>query len=213
MLRRELRQHYETLLHRLPWPGTASAGALKTLGLSSCQSGEGVSTVAAHLAITAASMGDHQVLLVDANFARPCVPRIFGVPGRPGLAEVLEEGRELSDVLQPSTADNLSLLVAGRPASRHCRLYGAAGWDGLLKELAAEFDLVVLDLPAAGQSSAALRLAGRLDGILLVVEAGRARREAARQVGDLLVRAGAHPLGAVLNKWQQHVPAWLSQML
>ncbi len=210
-LRSEVREHYETLLHRLPWPGTGSAGTPWTLGVSSCEGGEGVSTVAAHLAVTAALMSDRQILLVDAHFARPCVPRIFGVRGRPGLAEVLQGGRDLAEVLQPSAVDNLSLLVSGRPAGGYSRVYVAEGWEGLIKELAGEFDLVVVDLPAVGQSSASLSLAGRLDGILLVVEAGRVRREAAQRVSELLIRAGGHPLGAVLNKWQQHVPAWLSR--
>jgi Mrp family chromosome partitioning ATPase len=172
-----------------------------------------VSTVAVHLATTAASLADHRVLLVDANFARPSVPRIFGVRGRPGLAEAIQNGHELSEVLQPSGVDNLSLLVGGRPVGGHSRVFGAPALEGLVKELAGEFDLVVVDLPAAGQSTAALRLAGHLDGIVLVVEAGRAPCEAAQRVSAVLVRAGAHLLGVVLNKWHEDVPAWLSRTL
>ena len=208
-LRAEVRAHYEALLHRLPWPGAGSAGSPRTLGVSSCQGGEGVSTVAAHLAITAASLGDHPVVLVDANFARPCVPRIFGVRGRPGLAEVLQNDHELSDALQLSEVDNLSLLVSGRAVGGHSRVFGAPAMESLLKELGGEFGLVVVDLPAADHSSAALQLASRLDGILLVIEAGRVPCEAARHVSSVLVRAGAHPLGVVLNKWRQDGPAWL----
>jgi capsular exopolysaccharide synthesis family protein len=212
-LRAEVRAHYERLLHRLPWPGPASAGGPRTLGVSSCHGGEGVSTVAMHLAVTAASLGDYRVLLIDANFAEPCVPRMFGVRGRPGLAEALQNGDELSELLQPSGVDNLSLLVGGRPVGGHSRVFGAPALEGLVKELAGEFDLVVVDLPAADQSSAALQLAARLDGILLVVEAGRAPCDAAQRVIDLLARAGAHLLGVVLNKWQENVPAWLSRTL
>ena len=67
-LRAEVRVHYEAILHRLPWPGGGLSGSPRTLGVSSCQGGEGVSTVAAPLAITAASLGDHRVVLVDANW-------------------------------------------------------------------------------------------------------------------------------------------------
>jgi capsular exopolysaccharide synthesis family protein len=208
-LRAEVRAHYETLLHRLPWPGGGLRGSPRTLGVSSCQGGEGVSTVAAHLAITAASLGDHRVVLVDANLARPCVPRIFGVRGRPGLAETLQNGHELSEVLQASAVDNLSLLAGGRAMGGHSRVFGAPAMEGLLKELGSEFELVVVDLPAIGQSSAALQLARRLNGIVLVIEAGRVPCETARRANDMLVRAGAHPLGVVLNKWQQDGPGWL----
>ena len=99
--------------------------------------------------------------------------------------------------------------MAGGPAGGRCPLSDMAGLPSLIKELTSDFELVVVDLPPASQSSAGLRLAGLLDGVLLVIEAERVRREDARRVSDLLVRAGAHPRGVVLNKWRQHVPDWL----
>ena len=212
-MRADVRRYYETLLGRLPWPAAGSGRPLRTLGVTSCQSGEGVSTVAAHLALAAAGMGESQVLLADANFARPCVPRIFGVRGRPGLAELLRDHCTLPEVLQPSPAPNLKLLAAGKPAAGIARTYDAAGLPGLLKELAADFELVVVDLPAAGQAAAALRLARLLDGVLLVVEAERVHREFARRVCGLLRRAGARPVGVALNKWRQRVPDWLDRAM
>jgi Mrp family chromosome partitioning ATPase len=207
-LRADVRGYYETLLCRLPWPAAGSGRPLRTLGVTSCLSGEGVSTVAAHLALAAAGIGRAQVLLADANFSRPGVPRIFGVRGRPGLAELLHDHCTLPEVLQPSPAPNLKLLAAGKPAAGISRAYDAAGLPGLLKELAADFELVVVDLPPAGQA-AALRLARLLDGVLLVVEAERVHREFAQRVCGLLSRAGAHPVGVALNKWRQRVPDWL----
>ena len=209
-LRREVRQHYEMLLQRLPWPAGGASAAPRTIGLSSCRSGEGVSTVAAHLAIAAAAFGDYPVLLVDANFARPCVPRIFGVRGRPGLAEAI---RELSACRGPAAfRGGQSFLVGGRDGRPAVTgVFAAPAMEGLIKELAGEFDLVVVDLPAVDRARPRrLPMAGRLDGIVLVLEAGRAPCEAAQRVSDLLVRAGAHLLGVVLNKWQEDVPAWLS---
>jgi len=209
-LQREVCSRYETLLHRLSWP---SDGSLRTLGITSCRSGEGVSTIAAHLAVTAASLGDRRILLVDANFTRPYLPRIFSARSRPGLAEILRDGQDLSEVLQPSTAANLSLLAAGRANDGAAHVYNPAGLPGFIKELAKDHDLVVVDLPAVSCSNAAIRLAGMLDGVLLVVEACQVRREVARQAADLLVRAGSRPLGVVLNKWRRHVPDWLNPTL
>ncbi len=211
-LQADVRRYYETLLCRLPWPAAGSGRPLRTLGVTSCHSGEGVSTVAAHLALAAAGMGEPQVLLVDANFARPCVPRIFGIRGRPGLAELLHDHCTLPEVLQPSPAANLQLLPAGKPATGISRTYAAAGLPGLLKELAADFELVVVDLPAASQAPG-LRLARLLDGVLLVVEAERVQREFARRVCGLLRRAGARPVGVALNKWRQRVPDWLHRAM
>ena len=72
---------------------------------------------------------------------------------------------------------------------------------------------MVFDLPAATESSSAIRLAGMLDGVLLVVETERIRREVARHVAGQLSQSGATLLGVVLNKRQQHVPHWLYRTL
>ena len=76
----------------------------------------------------------------------------------------------------------------------------------LVKELAQDFELVVCDLPAAGQASCTSRLAGLLDGVLLVVESERVCCEAAERGKELLMRADAQLLGVVLNKRRQARP-------
>ena len=67
---------------------------------------------------------DHTVMLVDADLARPSLPRMLGVPEGPGLLDVLEGGSEISDVLLKTNVDKLTL-----PAQRHAASarHGAAG--------------------------------------------------------------------------------------
>jgi capsular exopolysaccharide synthesis family protein len=202
----EVRLCYAPLLQVLSQTGSDTGPRL--LGVTSCRSGEGASTVAAHLAMAAATGGERRVLLVDAHFSRPCVPRIFAVRGRPGLAEAIEEGRRWAELLQSSGDPRLSLLVAGRPSGNASRVYEAAALPGMLEELSADFDLVVVDLPALASYAAALRLGALLDGIVLVVEAERVHRDVARNAVRQLQQGGAHPVGVVLNKWRQHVPDW-----
>ncbi len=65
-----MRAACEGVLRRLGWPAQGPDG-VRTLGLTSCHSGEGVTTLAAHLALTAAAQEAGPVLLVDANVAQP----------------------------------------------------------------------------------------------------------------------------------------------
>ena len=76
-----------------------------------------------------------------------------------------------------------------------------------------EFDLVVFDMPPAGEASSTTRLAGRLDGVLLVVEAEQATVEDALRTKQLLTRCGARLVGAIMNKYQEHLPNWLRRTL
>jgi Mrp family chromosome partitioning ATPase len=214
VLNEEAHGYYQALLGRLHWPAVGVEPALKTLGVTSCYGGEGVSTAAAHLAIAAAlEGGERRVLLVDANGARPNVHRMFGQEPGPGWADLLNESAELSLALQPSGAARLSLLAAGLVRRAHRAGDAAERLDALLAELQLEFDLIVFDMPAVRDAGANDRLAGLLDGVLFVIEAERVRWQVAERATEQLRRANVRLLGAVLNKRRRHVPDWLYRTL
>jgi len=207
-----VREYCEALLYRLLWSKAPSALPLRTLGITSCHRGDGVSTVTSHLAVAAATAGGLPVLLVDANLGRPMVHRIFPVTQSPGWSEVLSDPPGMSLAIQPSGVKNLSVLPAGRPNQQNWPS-NVSAISTALKRFATDFELIIFDLPAVGQTDAAIRLAGLLDGVLLIVEAERVRQEVARRTRELLRRANVNLLGAVLNKRRQHVPAWLYRTL
>ena len=194
-----LRQYYEPLLCRLKWPGSGPSRAPRTVGVTSCYCGEGVSTVAAQLALTAATYSGHKVLLVDANLARPSAHRTFGVDLQPGLVEILMGGHQRPIGVHPSVMADLSVLAAGKPNGSAAQSFGSDSLSDVLAAMKEDFDLVVVDLPAAIHESPAIRLAGLLDGVLLVVQAKRVRCEVAQRMKELLEQADVNLVGAVLN--------------
>lgn len=207
-----VREYCETLLHRALWSETASSLRLRMLGVTSCYRGEGVSTVASQLAVAAATGGGLSVLLVDTNLARPMVHRTFAVSQSPGWSDVLGDPRMANAAIRPSGIKNLSVLPAGIASRSHWPYEGADVSD-VFKTLKADFELILFDLPAVGQTNAAVRLAGLLDGVYLVVEAERVRYEVAQRTNELLHRSNVRLLGAVLNKRRQYVPNWLYRTL
>jgi capsular exopolysaccharide synthesis family protein len=206
-------EYCETLLCRLLWAHDASSPPLRALGVTSCCRGEGVSTVATQLAVTAASVGQIPVLLVDANIEHPSLHQTFPVMPTPGWTEVVKGAKPFGQAIQPSGVENLSILPSGRASPDHSQPWEVADLAGLFQKLKAEFELIVCDLPAVGQTGRAVRLAGCMDGVLLVVEAERVRWEAAQKVKELLSDANAHLVGAVLNKRRHYAPAWLYRTL
>ena len=80
-------------------------------------------------------------------------------------------------------------------------------------ELKNVYRFIVIDAPAALKDMTALRLAGHVDGVVLVIESGRVRWEVAKQTVDLLKQANANVLGVVLNKRRFYLPNWLYQRL
>jgi non-specific protein-tyrosine kinase len=68
----------------------------------------------------------------------------------------------------------------------------------VLAAIAADADIVLIDTPPLGAISDAAILASQVDGALLVIAAGKTRREHAQAARDTLQRARAHVLGAVI---------------
>ena len=192
--------HCQYVLKQLGWPGRDGKHTIRTLGVTSCRSGEGVSTVAAHLATAAAARQEGRVVLVDANLSRPAVPRIFGVPNSPGLAECVIDDERLEEALYPTTMENLHVLATGKTRGSPARVYDAENLLDVVADLAGSAVLTIFDLPPVRQVSCANRLSAALDGIVLVVEAESVPWEMAQRVKEILNRAGARIVGAILNK-------------
>jgi protein-tyrosine kinase len=206
-----LDDYCQLVLKQLGWPGRETKQTVRTLGVTSCRSGEGVSTVAAHLAAAAAARQDGKVVLVDANLRRPSVAEFFGVPNSPGLFECVIDDEPVVDVLYPTTMENFHVLTAGSVQGSPARVYEADSLVGVISDLVDNSILTVFDLPPVRQVSCANRLSAELDGVVLVVEAESTPREMALRVKQILNRAGARIVGAILNKRRENLTGELDQ--
>jgi Mrp family chromosome partitioning ATPase len=206
-------EYCRCLLRRLAWSGNGAAEPIRTLGITSCYRGEGVSTLAVHLAATAACYEGQRVVLVDCNLARPSAARTFELEADGGLLEALSHPEAPQRFVQASGVRGLSVLQVGRTNGSAAEIWDTGGFRGILEALKRDFQLVVCDMPAASHNGLGGHLAGMMDGVLLVVEAERVRREVIRRTIEELERSGVHLLGAVLNKRRHHVPAWLYRTL
>lgn len=204
-------EHYRALAERVRQLQRDDQ-TLKVVGVTSCTPGEGVSTVTANLAATAASVFDWPVLLIDGNLARPSLAAWFGDIRREGLADVLIGSGEAADVVRDAPEPNLSILTAGTAVARTRAGFDPACIQQLLVSLKSEYGLILIDLAAATQTSTCWSFASALDGVLLVLEAERVATQVAQQVKQKLIAAGTTPLGVVLNKHREHLPAWLNRV-
>jgi len=189
---------YFRALYRRMLSHAATHAPLRAVGVTSCGRGEGVSTVAARLAIAAAEDCDHKVLLADANYSEPSVHRTFAIDHTPGFFNVAKGSHSLGDALQPSCLSNLWVLPCGMAVADSRALEQPASPGKLLAGWSQEFPFVVVDLPHAAQLGGAVNLATELDGIVLVVDAECTRRTQIRSAANAL--APFRLLGAVLNK-------------
>jgi len=173
---------------------------IKTLLITSTQPAEGKSTVAANLC-TAMTMVGKKVLLVDADFRMPSLHQIFDFENSKGLTSlIMNPGSTPGDVVQETGIENLSLLASGPTPPNPAELLASTRMRKLFAGLTEVYDAVVVDSPPLLAVSDAAILASYLDGVILVLGAGRVSRDQARTARDQLQKAKAHVLGVVLNR-------------
>lgn len=172
---------------------------VRSLAVCSASRGDGKSTVALHLAQTAAAMGQ-RVLLVDANLRKPQLHSHLDLPNQKGLSDLLSKKLDPNDFIQRSqVADNFFVLTSGQPQANSTKLLGSAQMQYLMEEFQATFDLVIYDTSHLVGFMDANFLAAHTDGILMVVGVGKTSRSLVMQVLNQLNTFRLPTLGVVAN--------------
>lgn len=170
---------------------------VRTLLVTSVGPDEGKSIVLANLAITMAE-GGRRVVMVDCDLRRPTLHLIFGLSDQPGLTTMMLN-EALAPPLQATPFANVGLVAAGPLPPNPAELISSERFTRVLAAIGADADVVLVDAPPVSAVTDATILATRVDGVLLVVDSGRTRRDPGRRAADQLQRVGARVLGAVLT--------------
>jgi exopolysaccharide/PEP-CTERM locus tyrosine autokinase len=184
--------------------GSGSAPAVKNgrrVMITSAFAGEGKSFCAINLAMSIAAERDTHVLLVDADVARPSLPRELGIESSRGLMDWLSDTTlDIGELVQPTNVDKLSILTAGRHHEQATEFLASESMGQLLDHLSDRYDdrIIIFDTPPLLVTTEARVLAAYMGQIVMVVEAGNTSREA---VKDALASIGSpEVVGMVLNK-------------
>lgn len=192
---------YRTLRTNLTF--TALDAPIETLIVTSAAPGEGKSTVVANLAI-AMAQGERRTVLVDADLRRPALHELFGTVNDRGLTTMIVEETSLEDPpLLDVGVENLWLVPSGPLPPNPADILGSRRMEAVISALKAHADVVLFDAPPVVAASDTAVLGTKVDGVLLVVKAGRTRRDHALRAKELLARVHVRVLGAVLTDAQR----------
>jgi non-specific protein-tyrosine kinase len=170
----------------------------RSVVVTSAVAGEGKSTSACNLAITLAQAGI-RVALVEGDLRRPRVADYMGVEPSVGLTSVLIGRATLAQALQPWADPRLAVLASGPIPPNPAELLGSGHMIALLRELQSQADVVVVDAPPLLPVTDAAVLSRVTDGAVLVVRAGRTKRDQLASAVSALRTVDARLLGTVLN--------------
>jgi non-specific protein-tyrosine kinase len=172
---------------------------IRSVLVTSPRERDGKTLVAANLAAVIALTGK-EVILVDTDLRRPMMSQLFRLREREGVTDALF----LPDFGQltawSSPVKKLKILPSGTIPPNPSELLGSERMHSLATFLSQNVDFVVFDSPPLLAVTDASLLSTRVDGVVLVMEAGRSRRDEGLRAIDSLNKVGANVLGVVLNK-------------
>jgi capsular exopolysaccharide synthesis family protein len=176
---------------------------------------EGKSTTAGNLAITKAQEGS-KVLLVNCDLRKPSVYKIMGLDKETGLTDIIlgkihwkEAVKDITDlmmgkmrmddIMRTPGLENLHIITCGGIPPNPSELLSSKGMGDFLEAVKQEYDMVIMDCPPILPVTDAAILAPKVDGVVLVYQAGRIPRNALKRAKTHLENVRANILGIVLN--------------
>ena len=194
-----LTEAYKFLQTNLQFAVLDTSG-LKTILVTSSTPEEGKTTTAINLATSIAREGGSSVILVDTDLRRPALHRQFDLQDRKGLTHLLLGTGTLEETASPTAIEGLRVIPAGPLPPDPPRLLRSRRMREVVAELKENADFVIFDSPPLLAVTDPMLVAALVDGVLLVVDSGRTRREPVRLAVQMLYKANPKMIGAVLNK-------------
>ncbi len=173
-------------------------GDLKVIQVTSPVPGDGKSTLSANLAVTMAQSG-RSVLLIDADFRRPRIAKLFNIESDKGMATVVAGACELDEAIHKSSVPFLSIMPGGKRPSNPAELLSSQRFADLLGALKEKFEIIIIDTPPLLAVSDPSAVAAIVDGVVLTMRLRRNLKPLVTRAAKLLESVDANILGTVVN--------------
>lgn len=150
-----------------------------------------------NLAISFAQMGK-RTLLIDSDMRNPTIHRMFSIPVKNGLSEILA-GLTDNIAVSKTDVDNLSVLTAGKIPPNPAELLSSSRMDKLLEFVKEHYDCVFIDTPPINLVTDSTVFAPKVTGYILVVKTDTTNTHDVKTTVNNLQQIDANILGFVLN--------------
>jgi Mrp family chromosome partitioning ATPase len=179
-------------------------------GVTSALPGAGCTTVALSLAVALADIHGN-VLYVEAEPSdEGALQSQSGYVATSGITGFLRQQATLDEAVLLTGKSGLSILPAGNSGHDFVPLERLTGMRSLFGTLRRQFDVTIVDLPPLLTSEDGPGLISELDGVVLVVSAGRTNIVDVRKS---IALCGPVPVeGIMMNRTTRETPSWLARL-
>tara|TARA_R110000824_G_scaffold37553_6_gene115556 strand:+ start:41985 stop:42902 length:918 start_codon:yes stop_codon:yes gene_type:complete len=168
--------------------------------ICSAHPNEGKTFCALNLALSIAAEKDNEVLLVDADFAKPSILSSLGLEGSKGLMDALADSQlPVEDCIIHTDIAGLAILPAGDQTNADTEFLASSRTEQVLNRLTQNNPnrIVIFDSPPALSASPASVLATHVGQVLMVVKADETTETSLRDALSLL--GGCEHIQLLLN--------------
>lgn len=146
----------------------------KSVLITSSGKGEGKTTLTANLGAAFAEV-DKKVLIIDCDFRRPAVHKLFSLDNSVGIKEVLFDGEKLSDAIKESGIADLSVLPTGGKPVSPTKLLASDKFKEMVKVVRPNYDIILFDTPPQGLVSDVASLLNLADSVIVAAKFGETK--------------------------------------
>jgi capsular exopolysaccharide synthesis family protein len=171
----------------------------RVIVVTSPQPGDGKTTIAGGLAEALALTGE-RVVAIDGDLRDPALHKRLGVEPAPGLTNALLELRSADDLLIESPLGPRVMTAGTMALDPLSTVPALVRLPDLLNEVRELADYVILDTPPISVAADASTVASMADGVIVVVDRVRSRRDVLAAARAQLAHARARVLGVVVNR-------------
>lgn len=172
----------------------------RSIMVTSSMPEEGKSITAANLAVVFAQ-ANFKTVLVDADLRHPILHQVFDVQNEAGLGDLLSSREmKIEDCLRNTSVNNLRILTSGEPLPDPSGQLGSERMEEIIRDLKESAQIVIFDTPPVLVFADAIALSRRIDGIIMVIRAGKSTRSAVNQTLIDLQNANANLLGSIFDQ-------------
>ena len=177
---------------------------MKTILLTSPQSGDGKSFITANLAV-AYAQEDKKVLVVDCDLRKGRQHEIFEVMnvtsgGYSNLILNYKEDTKLDKYIVSTSNKNIDLLPTGPTPPNPVELLASESNQKLMKELRKHYDVILLDCPPVLGLSDTMIMTKYSDANLIVVSSRKTKIESLDKAKKVFEQAKANITGVIINR-------------
>ena len=204
---------YKSLRTNLDLTGLKKRGS--TIVITSSAPEEGKTQTLCNLGVAMAQAGQ-KVLIIGSDFRKPTLHKTFGLKRSPGLAEILLGnlpwqkainsatdmllgGLEYEMILRTPGIENLHVITSGERSPNPTELLSFPEMDTLIQELKTNFDVILFDSPPTLPVTDSAILGAKVDGVIIVYQAGKTSRHALLRTKIQLENVKVKIMGVVIN--------------